>query len=153
MIDMTLEQNVLTFQQTGDYDIGKDILSQSYVLAQKLIYRKYARSGFREDLFSESHDAIISAIYTFKPDRQAGFLTYCWTCIDNRIKEFFRVRSMGEKHHEKMVRGDCSTYIPIDEVDALRNLSENHIQALFTEGPSRSMAYRAKKNFFKIYNQ
>ena len=72
---MILEEKVKNFCLTGDYSIGKDILEQSYKLANTIVCNKYKNFGYTEDLLSESHDAIISAIYAFDPENKTKFFS------------------------------------------------------------------------------
>ena len=95
---MILEEKVKNFCLTGDYSIGKDILEQSYKLANTIVCNKYKNFGYTEDLLSESHDAIISAIYAFDPENKTKFLTFCSVCINNRIQNFIKRKKVSYKY-------------------------------------------------------
>jgi DNA-directed RNA polymerase specialized sigma subunit len=152
---MRLESKVDEFQKTGDSALGAEILSKSYHLAETIINKKYKNFGFSEDLLSESHDAIVAAIYAFDIDRKARFLTFCSTCINNRIKNFIQRKTTTLKLDKYTYNNSFSKDNPstIDIKDCLSELSDSHQNALLFDKGSRPMKTRAKQKFFKKYNK
>lgn len=149
---MRLEEKVEEFQRTGDYALGKSILNESYKLAESIIMSKYRNFGFLEDLLSESHDAIISAIYAFDLENKTKFLTFCSTCINNRIKNFIKKKSNAMEVEDKCPYSPVENYNSLFDIkESLCGLSDDHVSSLFSIDGSKSMNSRAKKKFFKLY--
>lgn len=145
---------VENFQQTGDSNLGKEILDQSYKLAEAIINKKYKSFGYNDDLLSESHDAIVSAIYAFDAENKTKFLTFCSTCINNRIKNFIKRKGVAFRAEENLNYTTCKSIDRSSEIDirdSLKELSMSHIHCLMEPNGSRSMQSRAKKKFFKIF--
>jgi DNA-directed RNA polymerase specialized sigma subunit len=149
---MILEEKVVSFRQTGDSSLGQEILTQSYQLAEAIVYSKYKNFGYTDDLLSESHDAIISAIYAFKPDKKTKFLTFCSTCINNRIKNFIKKKKTGEKYNVDKRPMAYYSECRIDITNSLGELSDNHLNALLKGEGSKSMKFRAKKKLLNKLN-
>ena len=150
---MILEEKITTFQKTGDFGLGKDILDVSHQLAESIIYKKYRNFGYTDDLFSESHDAIVSAIYAFEVDKNTKFLTFCSACINNRIKNFIKRVRVREKYQVSSKTLAKSSVESLDLLDSLRDLSGNHFNCLMYGEGSKSMRYRAKQKVFNQLNE
>lgn len=146
---MILEEKVKNFCLTGDYSMGKDILEQSYKLANTIVCNKYKNFGYTEDLLSESHDAIISAIYAFDPENKTKFLTFCSVCINNRIQNFIKRKKVSYKYTSTQKDKSFSDLENIDISNSLKDLSSNHFDCLIKGSGSRSMKFRAKKKLIK----
>ena len=142
---MILEQKVESFQQTGDFSLGRDILDVSYPVAEKIIQSKYRSFGYTEDLRSESHDAIVAAIYSFKPEKQTKYLTYLSRCIHNKIINFIKRKNVAGKYIYKEKPCHFSSISEIDIINSLQELSVNHLDCLMHGTGSRSMRFRAKR--------
>jgi DNA-directed RNA polymerase specialized sigma subunit len=142
---MILEEKVKNFCLTGDYSMGKDILEQSYKLANTIVCNKYKNFGYTEDLLSESHDAIISAIYAFNPDNKTKFLTFCSVCINNRIQNFIKRKKVSYKYVSNSKDQSFSDLEGLDILNSLKSLSKNHFNCLTKGEGSRSMKFRAKR--------
>ncbi len=146
---MILEEKVKNFCLTGDYSMGKEILEKSYKLAQTIVCNKYKNFGYTEDLLSESHDAIISAIYAFDPENKTKFLTFCSVCINNRIQNFIKRKKVSYKYTSTEKDKSFSDLESIDISNSLKDLSPNHFDCLMKGSGSRSMKFRAKKKLIK----
>ena len=146
---MILEEKVKNFCLTGDYSMGKEILEKSYKLAQTIVCNKYKNFGYTEDLLSESHDAIISAIYAFDPENKTKFLTFCSVCINNRIQNFIKRKKVSYKYTSTQKDKSFSDLESIDISNSLKDLSPNHFDCLMKGSRSRSMKFRAKKKLIK----
>lgn len=150
---MQIEDKILEFQQTGNFSLGKEIIDTSYQLANTIVNSKYKNFGFYDDLMSESHDAILSAIYSFKTDSNVKFKTYCSVCINNRILNFIKKRKRAEKLSAKKTLDISNKECRLDAIEALSKLSERHRNSLLYDQGSRSMKFRAKKKFFSFLNK
>jgi DNA-directed RNA polymerase specialized sigma subunit len=149
---MDIEDKVLEFQKTGDSSLGKEIFNRSYELANTIINSKYTQFGYYDDLLSESHDAIIAAVYAFKADAKVKFNTFCSVCINNRILNFIKKQKRAEQLLLKKPLDFYETECRVDAITALSTLSSRHRDSLLHNTGSRSMKFRAKKAFFKNLN-
>lgn len=150
---MRIEDKVLEFQKTGNFSLGKEIIDVSYKLANTIVSSKYKNFGYYDDLISESHDAILSAISSFKESSNVKFSTFCSVCINNRILNFIKKIKRIDNYTPKKVIDFNQRECKIDAIDALSKLSEKHRNALLYNEGSRSMRFRAKKKFFKHLNK
>jgi RNA polymerase sporulation-specific sigma factor len=82
-------------------------------------YRSLAQSiaaGFtgvfleRDDFIQEAMLALLSAVYTFTPDKNASFRTYAGVCIQNRLRS--AVKAQAAKKHQPL-----NSYVPLEEID------------------------------------
>lgn len=151
---MNLDKVVQTFQTTGDHELGKKILEKSYGLADAIIYSKYKQFGFCEDLKSESHDAIISAIYNYDPEKsKSKFLTYCYRCINNRIINFIKTKEKFEDIRVEQIDYYYWQENPLDVIQTLSNMKPRYRDSLISSTGTRCDKHRAKTNFLKQYKQ
>lgn len=150
---MQIEDKILEFQQTGNFSLGKEIIDVSYRLADTIVNSKYKSFGFYDDLMSESHDAILSAIYSFKSESNVKFKTFCSVCINNRILNFIKKKRRSEKLSAKKSIDFSNKECRLDAIEALSKLSEKHRNCLLYDQGSRSMKFRAKKKFFSYLNK
>ena len=82
-------------------------------------YRAFAQSiaaGYngifleKDDFVQEAMLALLSAVYTFAPDKNAGFKTYAGVCIRNRLRSVCKAQA-AQKHQP------LNTYVPLDELE------------------------------------
>ena len=82
-------------------------------------YRTFAQSiaaGYngifleKDDFIQEAMLALLSAVYTFAPDKNAGFKTYAGVCIRNRLRSVCKAQA-AQKHQP------LNTYVPLDELE------------------------------------
>ena len=94
---------------------------------------------------SESHYAIISAIYAFNHYNKTKFLTFCSVCINNRIQNFIKRKKVSYKYVSNSKDQSFSDLEGLDILNSLKNLSKNHLNSLTKGEGSRSMKFRAKR--------
>jgi RNA polymerase sporulation-specific sigma factor len=54
--------------------------------------------------------ALLSAVYTFAPDKNASFKTYAGVCIHNRLRSVCKAQA-AQKHRP------LNSYVPLDELE------------------------------------
>ena len=82
-------------------------------------YRSFAQSlaaGYtgaaleKDDFIQEAMLALLSAIYTFAPDKNAGFKTYAGVCIHNRLRSVCKAQAAKKNQ-------PLNTYVSLDEIE------------------------------------
>lgn len=64
----------------------------------------------KDDFIQEAMLALLSAVYTFAPDKNASFKTYAGVCIHNRLRSVCKAQA-AQKHRP------LNSYVPLDEVE------------------------------------
>ena len=64
----------------------------------------------KDDFVQEAMLALLSAVYTFAPDKNASFKTYAGVCIHNRLRSVCKAQA-AQKHRP------LNSYVPLDELE------------------------------------
>ncbi len=63
-----------------------------------------------DDIVQEGMLALLSAAYSYLPDKSAAFTTYSAVCISNRLRSLIK-QEAGKKN------SPLNTYVPLDDID------------------------------------
>lgn len=168
MKEITTEQLVLTWQETGDNDILKQIMDNM----RGLIYQytlKYNNIPYldKQDLESELSIALLNALKKYDINKGAKFSTFCCRCFDQHMNRLYRqltskkrfdpnrvensyedtienhLRDKIDNNGDLQLTGVCMEYAEVDLMNSLEQcgLTNNEyiLAVLITEG------YKAKE--------
>ncbi|MBQ7638602.1 MAG: sigma-70 family RNA polymerase sigma factor [Clostridia bacterium] len=107
--DKTDEQLAL-LSQNGNKDALTALLSRSRAFVEGISSRYSGVSVEKDDLFQEGMLALLSAAYTYSPEKNASFKTYASVCVNNRLRSVLR----SENENKNI---PLNTYIPLDELN------------------------------------
>ena len=96
--------------QQGDKAALNVLIGRYRSFAQSLAAGYTGVSLEKDDFIQEAMLALLSAIYTFAPDKNAGFKTYAGVCIHNRLRSVCKAEA-AKKHRP------LNTYVPLDELE------------------------------------
>lgn len=130
---MNLDEKVLEFQNTGSDIIGQEILLTAHNIANIIIRKSYSGFGYYDDLFSESHDAIISAIKNFNP-KYSSFSSFCSLCIKRAINKYISRRNRDIYFSSKEFSLPAQF---LDIKEKLNQLSERELEYVFGKRKSK----------------
>ena len=108
------DASLVRLAKAGD---GKALTSllRNYRPMVEAISARYYGSGMEpEDLSQEGMLALLSAVYSFLPERSASFKTYAAVCISNRLKTVVRQAAAPKNV-------PLNTYVPLDQVEIADN--------------------------------
>ena len=108
------DASLVRLAKAGD---GKALTSllRNYRPMVEAISARYYGSGMEpEDLSQEGMLALLSAVYSFLPERSASFKTYAAICISNRLKTVVRQAAAPKNV-------PLNTYVPLDQVEIADN--------------------------------
>ena len=93
----TNDEKLVQLACEGDNDAMAKLISSIMPLVQARAAAFKGKNLEVEDLTQEGMLGFLSAVYSYKPEREASFRTYAATCINNRI--ISAVRSQFSKKH------------------------------------------------------
>ena len=118
--------------QQGDKAALNMLIGRYRAFAAGLASRFTGVSLERDDFIQEALLALLSAVYTFSPDKNAGFKTYAGVCILNRLRSVCKAET-AEKNLP------LNAYVPLDELELDgggdpegKLISEEEAQSLIT---------------------
>ncbi len=88
------DEELVRLAQSGETEAESRLLDKFKITAEKTAsvffskYQKYCTLGLldKDDLYQEGLLGLLSAIYSYLPDKNASFRTYASVCISNQIK-------------------------------------------------------------------
>ncbi|MBQ7688957.1 MAG: sigma-70 family RNA polymerase sigma factor [Clostridia bacterium] len=108
------DESLALLAKAGDDKALSALLERYRPLVQKIASRYYGFSLEQEDICQEGMLAVLSAVYSFLPERSASFKTYASVCVSNRLKTVVK-QAASPKH------APLNTYIPLDTVEIVGN--------------------------------
>ncbi len=96
--------------KAGDGKALTALLRKHRSLVESLAARFFGSGMETEDLCQEGMLALLSAVYSFLPERSASFRTYAGVCVSNRLKTVVRQAAAPKNV-------PLNSYIPLDQVE------------------------------------
>lgn len=96
--------------QAGTPDAVTELVKRFRPLVESIASHYFGVSLESDDIVQEGMLALLSAAYSYLPDKSAAFRTYSAVCISNRLKSLIKAES-GKKNTP------LNTYVPLDEID------------------------------------
>ena len=96
--------------QQGDKAALNELIGRYRSFAQSIAARYTGVFLEKDDYVQEAMLALLSAVYTYVPDKNAGFRTYAGVCVNNRLRSVAKAESA--KKHQPL-----NTYVSLDEIE------------------------------------
>jgi RNA polymerase sporulation-specific sigma factor len=129
--DPSADEALALAAQQGDKIALNALIARYRDFARKAAARCRGGSLETDDLAQEALLAVLSAAYTYAPDKNAGFRTYAAVCIRNRLRSVLRSEAAGKNLPLNTAVSLDDLEIPDPGDPERRLISEEETAALF----------------------
>ncbi|MCH5197537.1 MAG: sigma-70 family RNA polymerase sigma factor [Oscillospiraceae bacterium] len=104
------DEELAVMSQSGDKNALSVLLMGCRSFVESISSRYIGVSLEKDDLFQEGMLAVLSAVYTYDPEKNSSFKAYAGVCVNNRLRS--ALRSENENKNIPL-----NTYIPLDDLN------------------------------------
>ena len=114
------DEALAALAQAGDQKAVAALIDRYRPLVAAIASRYFGASLEADDLVQEGLIGLLSAVYSFSPDKNASFKTYCSVCVVNAIRTAVKADA-GKKH------SPLNSSVPLEDAELTDDLSPEQI--------------------------
>ena len=146
-LTQTLDEDLVLIAQQGDHDALTELVCRYLPVIRHRASGYTADPTDRDDLIQEGLIALLGAVKTYHQEKGAGFKTYCYVCVQNKMLKELEKRT--SKKQQVM-----QNYLPLEELEhsALNDDSDDPFWIVAAR-ESRQILMEKAKNLLSALEQ
>ncbi len=114
------DEALAALAQSGEQKAATELICRYRPFVRMIASRYFGASMEADDIVQEGLIGLLSAIYTYSPEKNAAFRTYCAACVTNAIRSAVKADA-GKKN------SPLNSYVSLEDIDIAADFSPEQI--------------------------